>query len=237
MKANEIHTLYQNKIGSEQIASRKALRKIEKFSRRFERNYPNGQVVEIGTGIGTICHLITSTTNLKYIGYESNEFCLKQLRLNVPSTNFIIKNNFTDFLEEVKDKESLLIIDDFISKPNLSLLLRTIKPNYIIIERHRFQTRRDVVSIISSNHKNFLFRIRLYIFSPDSKKGAFVMTMYNNNPPILRPITQLIKYISIYRFKFVNLNRIYRILRFGRVYSLNTFRRIDKLKHKLLKMN
>lgn len=236
MKANIIHSYYQNKIGSQQIASKKALRKIEKFGRRFERNYPNGYVLEIGTGIGTICDLITSTTNLKYIGYESNEFCLEQLRLNVASTNFIIKQNFTDFLLEVKDKESLLIIDDFISKSNLEFLLRTIKPNYIIIEGHRFQTRKDVVSIIISSHKNFLFRIRLYIFSPDSQKGAFVMIMYNTNLPILKPITQLIKYVSIQRFKFVNHNRIYRILRFGRVRTWNTVRWIDKLKHKLLNM-
>jgi hypothetical protein len=130
----------------------------------------------------------------------------------------------------------LLIIDDFISKSNLELLLRTIKPNYIIVEGHRFQTRRDIVSIISSSHKNFSFMIRLYIFSTDSKKGLFVMIMYNTNRPILKPITQLIKCVSIQRFKFVTHNRIYRILRFGRIYSFSTVRRIGKLKHKLLKM-
>jgi ribosomal protein L31 len=45
MKANEIHSYYYDKIGSQQIASKKALRKIEKFGRRFERNHPNGYVL------------------------------------------------------------------------------------------------------------------------------------------------------------------------------------------------
>ena len=229
MKANVIHSYYQDKIGSQQIASRKALRKIEKIAKRFDRNYPNGHVLEIGTGIGTICDLITSTTNLKYIGFEKNEFCIEQLKSNVASTNYMIKKNFTDFLLEVKDKESLLIIDDFISKSNLELLLNTIKPIFIIVEGHRFSTRRDVVSIISSSYRKFSFTIRLYIFSPDSKKGAFLMIIHNTNLPIFKPATKLITKVSIQRFKFVNYHVIYRILRFLRIYSFNSYRRINKL--------
>lgn len=185
--------------------------------------------MEIGTGIGTICDLITSTTNLKYIGFEREKICLELLRLNVDLTKCLIYQNFTDLLVEVKAKKLLLVIDDFIRKSDLELLLSVIQPKYIIIEGHRFQTRRDVVSIIHSSNKKFSFIIKLYIYSPDSKKGAFVMITHLHNNPFLKAIFKLTTNVAIQRFKFVNQDRIYRSMRFLRVYTQNTVRRIGKL--------
>jgi phospholipid N-methyltransferase len=124
----------------------------------LNRNNSNSFVLEIGSGIGTIAHLVLKNTNLNYLAYETNDFCIKQLKQNVNSEKLACINSFNDLLQnESLGEVSFLIIDDLIDKKRLKLLLLKIKPKYIFIEGHRFSTRKDLVSIISENYANKYF--------------------------------------------------------------------------------
>jgi len=223
----DTHQIFSNKIGSEQIATPKALRLIYKYSILLEKKYSEGIVLEIGSGIGTIAHLVVTGTQLNYIAYETNDFCLKQLQENVKSSRLTCINNFTALLSNLNlEKVRFLIIDDFIEEKTLGILLSRIQPKYIFIEGHRFQLRRELVNIITKRVGS-LFLIRLFIFSYDSKKGGFLVKMLYPSSAFYKTLAKLVTFLSLLRFKFVNLYRVYRILRFFRIYSFNSVRRLS----------
>lgn len=225
----ETHKLFASKIGSAQIATQKALKIISKYAVRLERKYPNGVVLEIGSGIGTIAHLIISVTKLNYLAYETNDFCLKQLQDNIKSDRLTCLSHPSFLLANLNlEKVKFLIIDDFIAKNDLEILLSRIKPKYIFIEGHRFQTRRDVVGILKDKLRS-LFIIRLFIFSPNSKKGGLMINMLYPSSIFSKNVAEFVTLLSWMRFYFVNINRVYRILRFLRIYTYNSVIRIGRL--------
>ena len=94
--------------------------------------------------------LVTTNTNLNYLAYETNNFCIEQFKQNLDSVRKIVVKNFNDLLaHQLLGGVSFLIIDDFIITKDLILLFRKIKPNYVFIEGHRFKTRKELLSFIS----------------------------------------------------------------------------------------
>lgn len=209
------YAMFKNIVGSQHIASLKALKTILKYSKSLEKNDSNSTVLEIGTGIGTVAYLVTKNTNLNYLAYETNDFCIDQLNQNVDSVRMTVVGDFNDLLAHILlGSVSFLIIDDIISKKDLRLLLSRIKPKYIFIEGHRFKTRKELLNLISEKNLGYLFLIRFFISSFHSSKGGMLVRFYYK--PILIPtiILRLITVYSILRFNIVNNYVIYRIFRF-----------------------
>jgi hypothetical protein len=215
IRSNQVHLNFSKRLGSKNIASLKALQVILRYSMYLNRNNSNSFVLEIGSGIGTIAHLVLKNTNLHYLAYETNDFCIKQLKQNVNSEKLTCINSFNDLLQnESLGEVSFLIIDDLIDKKRLKLLLCKIKPKYIFIEGHRFSTRKDLVSIISEKYANKYFLIKYFIFSYHSNKGGMLVRFFYESNYIASIIQKLITVYSLQRFKLVNNYIVYRIIRF-----------------------
>jgi len=95
--------------GSQHIASEHALKGVENIVERFSVK----SVFELGTGIGTIPYLVKSINKeIKYVGIEENEFCVKALYRNLEefiNNNFEIFNSTIAFNNNLKF--DLIIID------------------------------------------------------------------------------------------------------------------------------
>lgn len=118
--------------GSEHIASEFALRNILQLIKKLKIK----KVLEIGVGIGTISGSIIKfcqeeNLNIKVAGTEANEFCLKQIPINLNESFFQLKL-FAD-LSEIPDHESfdLIIVDG--SEMNLEKVHDLIDSNGIIL--------------------------------------------------------------------------------------------------------
>ena len=91
--ARETYKFFSEKEGNEHIASEGALRYILKYLKRRRAK----TILEVGTGIGTVCHAVRSgiragylDSNLVYYGTENNEFCKKKIKENLNDRENVI---------------------------------------------------------------------------------------------------------------------------------------------------
>ncbi|MEM0518353.1 hypothetical protein [Aequorivita flava] len=139
--------------GSEYIASEFALRNILRVIKknRIEK------VLEIGVGIGTISGSIIKFSqdenlNISVTGTEANEFCLKQIPINLK--DLILQLKLYPDLSKIPDSElfDIIIVDG--SEKNLNKVQCLIKPNGIILIEG---DRSDQVKIIKKIFKSSKF--------------------------------------------------------------------------------
>lgn len=112
MYANEFYKKFSMAEGNQHIASLFALKKILDI---LKLNKPKN-ILEIGLGIGSVSFTILeyckrNEIEINYFGTEANEFCLKQLPLNLGNhiEKIILHNSIDEINEELKF--DLIIID------------------------------------------------------------------------------------------------------------------------------
>jgi hypothetical protein len=174
--ATEIADKYGTADGNAEIASRKALRVIGNLYGLFVSNHKNPiQVIEIGSGIGTISSLLLDINDQQsYLLYEKDKWCVNQIAKNVISTAQIsLDSSFSMLLSHIdKSKPTFLIIDDFITPEETSKLLIACMPEIIIIEGHRFRQRKAVSeALLKLNSQSY---IKFLGNSSDSIKGCVI---------------------------------------------------------------
>jgi hypothetical protein len=175
--AELIHAKYSSKLGSEVIATKKALRILEKdFYSQKERTH----VVELGSGIGTLTELmfrIIPESSFQLL--ETNDWCLAQLENELSifceNTNYKVYDNFLLLIEDLQNRKTVIVVDDFIDQKETYQLLSACIPEYIFIEGHRRSQR--VYFAKGLREAGYQFKLKIYINSADSLKGATVFTI------------------------------------------------------------
>lgn len=166
---------YSNKIGSSQIATKRALEVLGKFLITEKPNV----IFEIGSGIGTITNFIIRVPGSlqfinRYYSYENDEWCRKKFIENIQeakSLTFVKFSNLQD-LHEVFNVD-LYIIDDRITELDLSNILDKSNSKFdVFIEGHRFPQRRELTKYLRL--KNIRFRYLGYTKKSGSYKGAVI---------------------------------------------------------------
>jgi precorrin-6B methylase 2 len=169
MLASKIHNKYAGLVGSDQIATKLALRII---GEHLDIVKPRS-ILEIGSGIGTITDFISSKVpNSIIYCYEVNEWCLQQLRKNLKGLNIVILKSPSEF-KLIQNKIDFLIIDDYLDEQTTFDLIRRTQPESIFIEGHRRKQRLDVMKA----YKNigWFFRFKNFKGSSDSCKGGVLI--------------------------------------------------------------
>lgn len=107
--AERVYKEYSNKEGNQHIASEYNLYHILKYGKLKKVS----KILELGTGIGTILSLVQEAKKCgyldlqKYIGTESNDFCISQIETNC------IKNNESGLDQQIVDEGSKIDESDF----------------------------------------------------------------------------------------------------------------------------
>jgi len=165
---------YASKAGSDQIASRLALRILSELLEK----YNPATILEIGSGIGTMTELILNKSpNSKIICYEKNAWCVTQLKKNVDLSNAKILTSEIH-LQSI-NKLELIIIDDFVEKEILFTLIEKTQPSIVFIEGHRRRQRLHVAETFIRLKLNFT--LRNYRKDKNSKKGGCVIFVDKNS--------------------------------------------------------
>jgi hypothetical protein len=173
--ASYVYTKYSSLVGSEQIATKLALRTI---AEHIDFTNPKS-VLEIGSGIGTITELLTrKIPEAKIYCYEVNEWCLIQLQKNVISPNIVIIKSENE-LKLIHDKIDFIIFDDYINFENTLDLIQKTKPESIFIEGYRRSQRLYVMK--SYKKIGWTFRFQNIRKSSDSIKGGCLITRQPSN--------------------------------------------------------
>ena len=120
--AYETYKFFSDKKGNEHIASEGALRYILKYLKRDEAR----TILEIGTGIGTVCYAIRRAVHggyldrdLAYYGTEANEFCKKKFKENLNDQQNVI-------IFDSLDKVPVSLCFDFVVVDGQDPALRTL---------------------------------------------------------------------------------------------------------------
>lgn len=150
--------------GSQHIASEFALKGIENIVKKFEVK----SVFELGTGIGTIPYLVKSINKeIKYVGIEGNEFCIKVLYQNLEAfvSNYFELFETTDAFNK-KEKFDLIIIDG--KADSLNFIKNIVnKSSIVFIEGDRLVQVQEIKSMFP---KSLIFRVITnkmnYLWSP-----------------------------------------------------------------------
>ncbi|NDF94135.1 MAG: hypothetical protein EB122_06275 [Actinobacteria bacterium] len=152
----EIHNKYSAKLGSDYIATPKALRIIEK-SLKASVNLYNAKevhVIEIGTGIGTIADFISGKfKDVGYIAYETDSFCINSIMTNLSNRHVNLITNFDNLISQIvhlKKSCLILIVDDYLNLEQTRRLVNAIRFHdfKVIIEGHRFEQRKFFVKCL-----------------------------------------------------------------------------------------
>jgi precorrin-6B methylase 2 len=169
--SNEIFGKYSLMIGSDQIATKLALRLIADY---LDDSNPK-TILEIGSGIGTITELLVDKCPEATIYcFEINEWCLTQLRRNVTKINDHIIDSQEELLE-LDRQIDLVVIDDLLDKKTTFNLITNTSPSAVFIEGHRRQQRLFVMQAIKASGKSF--RFKNFKKSSDSYKGGCLITL------------------------------------------------------------
>jgi len=211
-----IHQKYSRLIGSQYIATPKALRIIERLVKK--RVPEDLLVIELGTGIGTIADLVLSMRPFTYIVYEKDSFCIKQLKENLSEKNFILCEKFGQLLDNIKSQESvgeaLLIVDDFVENDLcanlLQILLYKTDRLTIFVEGHRFNQRLFLTSEIRAQKKGFI--AKFYGNSRDSVKGGYLLQLRDSNSRLLRLLQKVYGEFCYFRLSFQSKHSSRRVL-------------------------
>ena len=165
-----IHTKYSSMVGSDQIATKLALRII---AEQIDCINPKS-ILEIGSGIGTITELLfLKMPEAKIYCYEVNEWCLAKLQKNVSSPDIVIVKSLKE-LKSINSKIDFMIIDDYLSFENTLDIIQKTKPESIFIEGYRRIQRLYVMK--SYKKIGWTFRFQNFRKSSDSFKGGCLIT-------------------------------------------------------------
>lgn len=166
---NAVFNKYSALVGSDQIATKFALRIIENHLNQFNPN----SILEIGSGIGTITELLIKKSTTENITcYESNQWCLAQLVKNIDKKQIRIITTIKELIE-IK-KINFLIIDEYLDEKTTFILVSQTKPDSIFIEGHR--RRQRLFFIKSFNSLGWSYDFKNYRKSYDSNKGGCMIT-------------------------------------------------------------
>lgn len=158
---------FQTRVGSQQMATKEALRVIGKY---LDNQKPK-TILEIGAGIGTItsfCNSIVANSS-EYFAFERDSWCRNQLNALDLSQNVKIIMD----LAELDGVETLdfVIVDDLISQQELHNVLEKLSSVFtIIVEGHRYRQRQAIARYLKI--KSISFKYISVGKSADSYKGA-----------------------------------------------------------------
>ncbi len=194
----EIFHKYSSQVGSDYIASPKALRIIQKEVDKFVKKNRKEEtlIIEIGTGIGTIAELITTRVpKVKYFAFERDEYCIEKMKTNLlpkSVTLFTDLNLLNTAIKEDDSRACFLIVDDFINEFETNSLVQNLKNKslVVIIEGHRFRQRIFFTSSLLSLDINFT--ARFFGNSRDSVKGAFYLKSIDHGSIINKAAMKII---------------------------------------------
>ena len=174
--ASQTYEKFRKYEGADQIATRRALEILGSLI--LEKRPKN--IVEIGSGIGTITYftfMITKTIYEigEYIAYEKVLWCQEKFRENivekVSKSRVKLISDFKNF--DLTNSTQLIIIDDKIDSSDYQVILSKASPNFdIFIEGHRFPQRLETIRLLKKNR--FKFKYRGFTGSSNSYKGAAV---------------------------------------------------------------
>lgn len=217
--ADQVYNKFAQKLGPDQIATPKALHIIDRYLVKFIEKYGSGHnsklvpiikhkktkkagvreqgtIIEIGSGIGTITELLQTRilqngSDIKLICYETNEWCINQLKNNIPN-NYILCSDMATILNAVpKNSPVFLVIDEYITYDQTRELLNKLAIKFVIIEGHRFRQRKAVGRLLL--RKTYI--TKYYGNSFNSIKGAVVFKVIK--PPFI--------FLSFYNYFRLNL--------------------------------
>jgi hypothetical protein len=172
-ETSSIFEKYSKLVGSDQIATRFALRII---SKHLNEHRPKS-ILEIGAGIGTITELlIRELPTAKIFSYENNAWCISQLVKNINQKQVQIITSHKSLLQTTES--DFLIIDDYLDEEITFALISRIKPESVFIEGHR---RRQRLYVVKSYKKmGWKIDFKNYRKSFDSNKGGCIIIKSNS---------------------------------------------------------
>jgi 16S rRNA A1518/A1519 N6-dimethyltransferase RsmA/KsgA/DIM1 with predicted DNA glycosylase/AP lyase activity len=216
--ADQVYKKFAQKLGPDQIATPKALHIIDHYLVKFLAKYSSdqngqltpkiihknskrqvraqGSIIEIGSGIGTITELLKTrilqnTKDFKLICYETNEWCINQLQINIQS-NYILCRYISEILNAVpKNDPVFLVIDEYITYDQTQELLNKLAIKFVVIEGHRFRQRKVVSRLLLKK----AYTTKFYGNSFNSVKGAVVFKV----------IKQPFRFLSFFNYFRLNL--------------------------------
>jgi hypothetical protein len=195
---HRIHAKYSQQVGSEQIATKLAL---EIISDHITSTRPES-ILEIGSGIGTITELIMeSLPNSKLFCYETNNWCVNQLRNNLGESGYTLFNSIPNLVKLNQDV-NFIIIDDWLDRDTTALLIRNLHPTSVFIEGHRRKQRLYVMQAYKRNRVSF--RFKNFKASQDSYKGG-CMIIAEKRPYIFQSKYFLFVYFSLVYSKIIEI--------------------------------
>jgi len=145
--ADEIYRQFNNKGGSEQIASLFAIRLLL----RLVDIYQVSSVLELGAGIGTLTSAILAGTNASVTAYENSTYCIGELKEN--TKNYRTFDLITGYEELTNSQAEMLIVDINTSIFNIKKLVQESNFKVIFIEGHQLAQRVNVISGIRRDQK------------------------------------------------------------------------------------
>ena len=170
---SSIFEKYSNLVGSDQIATRYALRIISKQHNEYQPK----SILEIGAGIGTITELlIRELPSAKIVSYENNAWCISQLVKNIDQKQVQIITSHESLIQTTES--DFLIIDDYLDEETTLALISRIKPESVFIEGHRRRQRLYVMKSYKKMGCKIIFKN--YRKSFDSDKGGCIIIKSNS---------------------------------------------------------
>jgi hypothetical protein len=205
--SEQIYKKYSNLVGSEFIASPKALRIIEKQIDKFivKHGIENSRVIEIGTGIGTIAELITySKPGIEYFAFERDAWCIEELTSNLSVGSIQLFTEINTLIEAIiqdESRASLLIVDDFLNEHETNYLVQSLLNTRLVllIEGHRFRQRYFFAKSLLNSKTNFY--AKFYGNSRDSVKGAFFLVTISRKNVLKDILTVPITVLTFMRIR------------------------------------
>lgn len=157
---------FASKLGSDQIATRQALRSIGKYALSFETL----DILEIGAGIGTITFFLFELNDSKissYVALERNEWCRKEFMKNIKKDKIILMDSLNS---KLLTNRNFVIVDDLTNSEEMTQIIKLVTEGVIIVEGHRFQQRLQILKVLRSFGKKYkYFHVGK---SQDSYKGV-----------------------------------------------------------------
>ena len=196
--SRETYRKFANKQGNDHIAGDYALEEILRIIEKFNcRN-----ILEVGLGIGSISDAIlnfseANNLDIKYSGTEANDYCLKQLPLNVDKFD---KIKLYHGLEDISQNEifDFVIIDG--SDALLSEVKRHCSKNAIIfIEGGRASQIETLQTIFPRSYQCEIISIRKPpAYGPFHQKWTGGGTLIAINPTVFQKVFVFIEKAKTY---------------------------------------
>ncbi len=139
-----VHQKYSAQVGSEQIA---LLISIQTLIKLLETKKPS-QVIELGSGIGTLTEVCLEQSNAKIMSVENNDWCVSRLKHNLHGLRpFQLVTDYSEL--NVGSSADLLVIDANNGIYNVeSLVRKSTNLQTIFIEGHHLAHRINICKVL-----------------------------------------------------------------------------------------